>query len=430
VYLCNAQFTTSSLCAFVRPAEGQYDRDEKREHQSSTASLEGVHRREEREMETNAIVRTAQTSAKERRNPRGVYEKFPGSGEWWICYWDAQGRKRREKSGTKGMAMKLYQKRKTEALQGKKLPETLRKAAVPFKQIAEDAIADIERRYRRPADDKARLKVLIGWFGSCEAASLTAQEIEARLNSAADENEWSPATINHYRTVMSLAYRLARRNRKVEVNPVRDVPHQREDNSRVRCLSPAEEKALRAAIRERYPVHELELDFALNTGLRQGSQYQLTWNMVDWEARVLHIPRTKNEESIHLPLNDGALMVLRNLKASPSTAGRVFISEETGKPLNCPKHWFTDAVRLAGVADFHWHDLRHTFATRLRQRGVALEDIADLLGHKTLVMAKRYAHISMDRLHQAVKQLSATPTDTTTDTEQSGHAQVRVAVAG
>jgi len=381
-------------------------------------------------METNAIARTTQTDSKEkRRNPRGVYEKFPGSGEWWICYWDAQGRKRREKSGTKGMAIKLYQKRKTEALQGKKLPETLRKAAVPFKQIAEDAIADIERRYRRPADDKARLKVLIGWFGSCEAASLTAQEIEARLNSAADENEWSPATINHYRTVMSLAYRLARRNRKVEVNPVRDVPHQREDNSRVRSLSSDEEKALRKAIRERYPTHELELDFALYTGLRQGNQYNLTWDMVDWEARALHIPVTKNGEAVHVPLHDGALQVLRVLKARKTELDRVFVSEETGQPLNCPKHWFTDAVRLAGIKDFHWHDLRHTFATRLRQKGTPLEDIADLLGHKTLAMTKRYAHISMDRLHQAVNQLSATPTDTATDTEQSGLPLTRVAEA-
>jgi integrase len=174
----------------------------------------------------------------------------------------------------------------------------------------------------------------------------------------------------------------------------------------------------------------LELDFALNTGLRQGNQYQLTWEMVDLEAHVIRIPRTKNEEPIHLPLNDWALTVLRKLKARSNPTGRVFISEETGKPLNCPKHWFTDAVRLAGIADFHWHDLRHTFATRLRGRGVALEDIADLLGHKTLAMTKRYAHISMDRLHQAVNQLPVAPTDTTTDTEQSRPTQARVAAPG
>jgi hypothetical protein len=69
------------------------------------------------------------------------------------------------------------------------------------------------------------------------------------------------------------------------------------------------------------------------------------------------------------------------------------------------------------------------FATRLRQKGVALEDIADLLGHKTLAMTKRYAHISMDRLHQAVKQLSVSSSDTTSDTEQSKAIPVQFAVA-
>lgn len=386
---------------------------------------------EEREviMATKTLTLT-ERDAKTRRNPRGVFEKHPGSGEWWICFWDAQGRKRREKAGTKSNAIDLYRKRKNEALLGRKLPEKLRRAVVSFKDIAEDAIADIERRYRRPADEISRLNVVIDWFGSREAASITPKEIEARLHAAAAESEWSPATINHYRTIMSLAYRLARRDGKVETNPVRDVPHQRENNTRTRALALEEEKALRAAIRERYPLHELELDFALQTGLRQGSQYQLKWEMVDWDTHVLHIPRTKNDEPIHLPLNDAALTVLRKLKESSKGKERVFISQENGEPLNCPKHWFTNAVRLAGVQDFRWHDLRHTFATRLRQRGVALEDIADLLGHKTLAMTKRYAHISMERLHAAVKQLSVTPTDTTTDTEPSKLTQVAMAVAG
>src|SRR5580704_13378480 len=76
-----------------------------------------------------------------RRNPRGIFEKHPGSGEWWICYWDAGGRKRREKAGTKSNAIDLYRKRKNEALQGKKLPEKLRRATVTFAEIAKDALA-------------------------------------------------------------------------------------------------------------------------------------------------------------------------------------------------------------------------------------------------------------------------------------------------
>lgn len=70
---------------------------------------------------------------------RGVYEKVSGSEIWWIRYVDAEGRYRREKAGTKGMALDLYRKRKTEALQGKKLPERLRRRVVRFSELANDA---------------------------------------------------------------------------------------------------------------------------------------------------------------------------------------------------------------------------------------------------------------------------------------------------
>jgi integrase len=203
----------------------------------------------------------------------------------------------------------------------------------------------------------------------------------------------------------------------VNASPVRDVSHRREDNSRVRELRPEEKRRLLAVIRARFPHHEPEFQFARHTGLRQGSQYGLTWEMVDWESSVLHIPRTKNEEPLHVPLNKDALAILRKLQAHGNGKDQVFCSRETGKPLGGPKHWFTAAVREAGIEDFHWHDLRHDFATRLRRAGVPLEDIADLLGHKTLAMTKRYAHISMDRLRDAVSRLAEEPTGTRTDTK-------------
>lgn len=202
---------------------------------------------------------------------------------------------RRERTPSKSGAIDLYRKRKTEVLQGRKLPETLLRAAVSFREIAEDAIADITRRYRRPADDVGRLRVAIGWLGSREAASLSAGEIDAQLSSVATKRNWCASTINHYRSVLSLAYRIARRDRKLETNPVRDVTHRRESNSRVRCLNEKEEQDLRAVIRKSYPTHEAEFEFALHTGLRQGSQFQLTWNAIDLGAGIIHIPRTKNE---------------------------------------------------------------------------------------------------------------------------------------
>src|ERR1700726_434499 len=110
---------------------------------------------------------------------------------------------------------------------------------------------------------------------------------------------------------MSLRYRLGILNRKVVSNPVRSVPHRREDNNRVRFLTMEEEKKLRKTVEGKWASHLPELDLAINTGLRKGSQYSLTWEMVDWKDRMLNIPRTKNEEPIHVPLNDAAVAALR-----------------------------------------------------------------------------------------------------------------------
>src|SRR5215467_4019992 len=111
-----------------------------------------------------------------------------------------------------------------------------------------------------------------------------------------------------------LVYREARLANKVSVNPVRDIRHRRENNSRVRFLSRGEDgehTRLTKIIRERYPEHFAEFVFALNTGLRLGSQYGATYEMIDWTRNVLDVTRTKNDEPVHIPLNRDALAAIR-----------------------------------------------------------------------------------------------------------------------
>jgi integrase len=66
-------------------------------------------------------------------------------------------------------------------------------------------------------------------------------------------------------------------------------------------------------VQDKWLAHLPELDLAINTGVRKESQYGLTWDMVDWKSRELHIPRTKNEEPLHVPLNDAAISALRTV---------------------------------------------------------------------------------------------------------------------
>ena len=136
--------------------------------------------------------------------------------------------------------------------------------------------------------------------------------------------------------------------------------------------------------------------------------------MVDWEARTLHIPRTKNEEAIHVPLNDAAVAALKVVFERVTGKGRVFQSIRTGDPLENSRHWFEDTMVEATLKNFHWHDLGRTFASRLRMKGAPLEDVADLLGHKSLTMARRYAHLGPNRLHAVLSLLGATATTTAT----------------
>lgn len=349
---------------------------------------------------------------------RGIYEKVPGSGAWWIVYFDQFGKRRREKAGSKSIAIKLYGKRKQQVLEGKKLPELFRKPSVNFSQLIEDALAYSKRNKRSYKTDVPRFASLKEWFGFYPAEELTPKDIESTLARAAEKQKWAPSTFNHYRSLMSLSYRLGILNRKVTSNPARSVTHRREDNNRVRFLTVEEEKKLRKVIEAKWVSHMPELDLAINTGLRKGSQYGLTWDMVDFRGRMLNIPRTKNEEPLHVPLNDAAVAALRVVHSRGDGRGRVFQSAKTGEPLENGRHWFDDAVIEAEIKNFHWHDLRHTFASRLRMKGAPLEDIADLLGHKSLTMTRRYAHLGPNKLHAVVSLLK--PTATTTATGENG----------
>jgi integrase len=365
-------------------------------------------------MATDTQVLIGSEVGKERRNPRGVFQKIPGKNSpWWICYWDAQGRKRREKAGTKGSAIDLYRKRKNEALEGKKLPEKLRRATVTFGDIAKDALAYSKANKLSFAHDEYRMKTLLGWFREYPAEGITAQAIERRF----EQQEWSPATMNRYRALLSLTYRLAIRNGKVKENPARQMRHRLENNARIRFLSPEEEIKLRTAIKAACPERIAELELALNTGLRMSEQYRLRWEDVSLSRRTLTIPRSKNGSARYVPLNKASLAALDSLKKRTGTSE--FVCGGAIKP----RLWFELAVKAAGLTAFTWHCLRHTFASRLVMAGADIRTIQELMGHKTIAMTVRYAHLAPKHTLAAVERLDAPitgePTDTTTDTKAS-----------
>ena len=230
-------------------------------------------------------------------------------------------------------------------------------------------------------------------------------------------------------------FRLAIENKKASTNPARSLKRKREDNGRVRFLNqlaPAktevdylkphadEESRLRAVILANYPAHMPEFEIALHTGMRPSEQYGLIWSRVDLVRKLITIPKSKNGNTRHIPLNSTHWRHFRSCSRAPVGRGRVFVNMQ-GEPLKGYKHWFDPAVREAGVTFFTWYCLRHTFASRLVMAGVDLRTVAELMGHKTIQMTMRYAHLAPAHKLAAVEKLAAgwpsnRPTDTETDT--------------
>ena len=219
----------------------------------------------------------------------------------------------------------------------------------------------------------------------------------------------------------------------LEKNPLSKFRLSRPDNSRVRFLSHVEEKRLRKALKARekaakarkaryaawrrereiepptytgrgYTHHLMPLVLlALNTGARRGELFELTWENVDFQRQIMTVAAhtAKSARTRHIPLNAEALEVLRRWKPENAT-GLVF---GNGKPLTTIKTSWTALIKSAQIEKFTFHDLRHTFASKLIMNGVSLPVVRDLLGHSSIAMTERYAHLTPDIKADAVAKL-------------------------
>ncbi len=147
--------------------------------------------------------------------------------------------------------------------------------------------------------------------------------------------------------------------------------------------------------------------FALHTGMRVGEILALTWRGVDLFRNTATVFRSKNGTRRTIPLNQTVRALLKvKAKVRALNSEQVFQSQaQTPLEANNIRRAFRRAVRQAEIEDLHFHDLRHTFATRLIQAGVDLYKVQRLLGHQSPVMTQRYAHHSPESLREGVEML-------------------------
>lgn len=194
-------------------------------------------------------------------------------------------------------------------------------------------------------------------------------------------------------------------------NPVKGIKFLRQPPGRLKILSAYEETRLLDACP---PQLKPLVITALHTGMRLGEILALAWDDVDLNRNVIIVRNSKNNESREIPLTD---TLRRTLLKLPGNTEKVFCSSR-GTPYKSIRIVFENSVKRAGLEDFRFHDLRHVFASNLRMKGVDLFLIAEYLGHKTLAMTRRYAHVTTERKQEEIKRLDEPQAGRFLDTDE------------
>jgi len=174
-----------------------------------------------------------------------------------------------------------------------------------------------------------------------------------------------------------------------------------------RFLSQEEiERLLRACRASTHPFLLHFVQLLLLTGARKGEARAAVWRDIDFAKRVWTVPKSKNGRSRRIVLNSAAVVVLQDTRAiaerlmlSVAPTAPVFTNPKTRKAYHSFYLSWHAVRRVAGLEDLRIHDLRHTYASLLINRGVSLYEVQKLLGHSSVQMTQRYAHLSPDVLH-------------------------------
>ena len=209
--------------------------------------------------------------------------------------------------------------------------------------------------------------------------------------------ERSPATVVRYLAALSHAFTVAVKDWAwLDANPCKLLMWPKEPRGRVRFLSEDERfRLLRACAESRCEqLHPVVL-LALLTGMRRGEILGLRWENVDLQRHRLILTQTKNNERRQVPLVPRALAVIKTrLNGDARPRAFVFAPRYGGGRALELRYFWTQALRGAGIDNFRFHDLRHTAASYLAMTGATTNEIAEILGHKTLAMVQRYAHLT------------------------------------
>lgn len=343
----------------------------------------------------------------------GLYKRKYGKKQdpiWWVSYTDSSGKRVRRSSGTteRREAEGLEAKWKLDAFQEKQWDKEPERT---FDELMLAYLKVTSKTKRSAPRDHFSAKHLYPFFSERDVSTFSPSDVRSYINFR-QEAGVQPGTINRELGLWSAAINYGRSELEWDIpNPVQGR-RLKEPEGRVRWLNHAEAVCLVKMSGKEIQASHLSdfIQLALNTGARSGEMLGLEWKRVDLSQELIHLApeNTKSGKRRSIPINEGARQALlsrANFRATHCPASQWVFSHQDGRRVQSVKRSFKTACRRAGIEDFHIHDLRHTCAAWLVSAGVPLPEVRDLLGHSSITMTERYAHLAPENVRSAVARL-------------------------
>lgn len=367
------------------------------------------------------VSELASKSNKSKTRPYGygnVYQRKTGRS-WTMDFYDEEG-KRIQKTIPQAtcreeaiLALQLEVGKTFDKAHGIEKPREEKIGFRDFGKVYHTDYMQTVRRNFRP--DVYRLQILCSYFKDTDLRAITPLEIE-RFRASRLKRGNTKSTVNRYLQLLKKMFNLAIEESYLEENVIRKVKlFSEKDNLKERILTEKEEEKLMENCSDTLRAILL---VALNTGMRRAEILGLTWSQIDFETRRIKVEKTKSEKVRFIPINDALFKQILNLKSKNGQSPFIFFNPETKQPYQDMKTGFKRACRISGIEGLRFHDLRHTFATRLVANGIDIETVRDLLGHHSIVITQRYTHSSDERKRKAVEILNKKSDKTGQDSDK------------
>ncbi|MGB7912343.1 MAG: site-specific integrase [Desulfobaccales bacterium] len=341
-----------------------------------------------------------------------------GTG-WQIDYYDPQGKRVMKVFTLKADAEAYLAKVQVAKREGRyhDVFDVKKESQTTFNELAALYVENFGTQRAFKTSKQYLLNGVQDHFGGRSLSEITYLDLETYRN----RRKATPVIGNKPRTDASVNREMAlishMLNKAVEWGLLENSPFKKgkrlmlkENNQRLRFLTESEIEALLKACDDlgTYSPHLRPIvEMALLTGMRRGELLGLKWEQI--RNGFIYLTETKSGKARQIPINDRLADVLREMRRGNQLKFPYLFCDSQGRRFLEVKRSFASACRRSGIEDFHFHDLRHTFASRLVMRGASLKAVQELLGHADMKMTMRYAHLSHEHLRDSVNLLNDLP---------------------